>query len=123
MLRDRRAYDGVLNSYSSAIAPFNRFALDGEGRMKVQNKTAHLYRYWDASAFAEYLYSCVTHCGNGEDCRHADRRASLLVRLIIQNKGKLSQSKRKMFPKITNKELARIETAVDLASEQRTEDA
>jgi hypothetical protein len=137
MLRDRRAYDRVLNSYSAGIMPFIRFHIGPDGWLKVQNKTAHLYRYWDATAFAEYLYLCVTQAVR-HDLREEigflqafdraigmtmsivdmpDRRASLLVRLILQNKGKLSQAKRKTFPEITREELAKIERAVALSSE------
>jgi hypothetical protein len=41
-----------------------------------------------------------------------DKRASLLARLIMQNKGKLAKSKRDLFSEITDDELARIEQAV-----------
>ena len=41
-----------------------------------------------------------------------DRRASLLVRLILQNKGKLSRAKREQFTELTDDELLAIEAAV-----------
>jgi hypothetical protein len=41
-----------------------------------------------------------------------NRRASLLVRLILQNKGKLSKGKRAAFSEITDQEIDRIEKAV-----------
>jgi hypothetical protein len=41
-----------------------------------------------------------------------NRRASLLIRLILQNKGKLSKSKRTAFPEISDQELDQIERAV-----------
>jgi len=41
-----------------------------------------------------------------------DRRASLLVRLIMQNKGGLAKNKRDMFSEITDEELARIEKSI-----------
>jgi len=41
-----------------------------------------------------------------------DKRASLLARLIMQNKGKLAESKRDLFSEITDDELARMEQAV-----------
>jgi len=41
-----------------------------------------------------------------------DRRASLLVRLILQNHGKLSRGKRPTFAEIKDDELHRIEDAV-----------
>jgi hypothetical protein len=41
-----------------------------------------------------------------------NRRASLLVRLILQNKGKLPKGKRTSFFEITDQEIDRIEKAV-----------
>ena len=41
-----------------------------------------------------------------------DRRASLLVRLILQNKGRLSQAKRATFSELNDDELSAIEAAV-----------
>ena len=130
MLRDRRAYDQVLHSYSSSIMPFINYSLDG--RMTVHNETAHLYRFWDATLFAEYLYSCVEQAIR-YDLREEigflrvfdeavqrtmnivdmpDRRASLLVRLILQNKGTLAKGRRKEFSELTDKEISAIESAV-----------
>lgn len=133
MLRERAAYDRVLESYSSAVLPFAEFNLDERGEMTVENETGDLYRYWDATRFAEFLYACV-----GETLRRdlreelgflkifdralqavmnvvdmPDRRASLLVRLIMQNRGMLSKNKReKEFPELTGAEIARIEKAI-----------
>ena len=41
-----------------------------------------------------------------------DRRASLLVRLILQNNGRLSQTKRSSFPELKDEEISAIEEAV-----------
>jgi hypothetical protein len=132
MLRDRLAYDQVLEGFSGSIMPFIQYDLDLEHGMGVQNNTAHLYRYFDATAQAEYLYRCI------EETVHHDlrdeigflavfdaalqatlnivdmpnRRASLLVRLILQNKGTLSKGKRVAFSEITDQEIDRIEKAV-----------
>jgi hypothetical protein len=132
MLRDRLAYDQVLEGFSASIMPFIQYDLDLEHGMTVKNDTAQLYRYFDATAQAEYLYRCI------EETIHRDlrdeigflavfdaalratlnivdmpnRRAALLVRLILQNKGKLSKGKRTSFAEITDQEVDRIETAV-----------
>jgi hypothetical protein len=109
--------------------PFIKYSLNG--RMTVHNETAHLYRFWDATLFAEYLYSCVEQA-----IRHdlqeeigflrvfddavqrtmnivdmPDRRASLLVRLILQNKGKLARGRRKDFSELSEAEIETIESA------------
>ena len=132
MLRDRLAYDQVLEGFSASIMPFIQYDLDLEHGMTVKNDTARLYRYFDATAQAEYLYRCI------EETIHRDlrdeigflavfdaalratlnivdmpnRRAALLVRLVLQNKGKLSKGKRTTFAEITDQEVDRIETAV-----------
>src|SRR5207244_13588501 len=76
---------------------------------------------------AEYLYECVAETIE-KDLREEigfiqkhdraldetkeivdmpDKRASLLVRLIMQNKGRLAKNKRDMFSEVTDEELAR----------------
>jgi Fic family protein len=132
MLRDRRAYDRVLNSYSGSVMPFVKYTFDGGGRMTVANETADLYRYWDATAFAEYLYVAVEQAIQHDlreeiDFLHLfdmamrrtmdivdmpDRRASLLVRLIMQNKGTLARGRRDDFGEISDHELKAIEEAI-----------
>ncbi len=132
MLRDRAAYDHVLERYSSSVFPFIDFDLDLERGMTVHNDTAHLYRFFDATPHAEYLYHCIEETirrdlreeisflalfdaavrGVLEIVDMPDRRASLLVRLILQNKGKLSSAKRASFAEINDDELQRIERVV-----------
>jgi hypothetical protein len=132
MLRDRRRYDQVLEDFSQSISPFIDYDLNQEGSLLVNNETAHLYRFWDATAFAEYLYDCVAETihtdlkqeigflkvfdasirATMEVVDMPDRRASLLVRLILQNKGRLSQAKRATFSELSDEEIAAIEAAV-----------
>jgi Fic family protein len=57
MLRNRLAYDQVLEHFSSSIMPFIRYDLDPEHGMTVHSDTARLYRYFDATVQAEYLLS------------------------------------------------------------------
>jgi Fic/DOC family len=132
MLRDRLAYDKALGRFSSSIMPFIRYELDAEKGMTVSNDTVRLYRYFDLTAQAEYLYQCI------EETIHRDlrdeigflavfdaamravfnivdmpnRRASLLIKLILQNKGKLSNGKRDTFSEISDPEIERIEKSV-----------
>jgi hypothetical protein len=100
--------------------------------MTVHNQTAGLYRYFDATAQAEYLYKCIEETIH-HDLRDEigfltvfdaalravlnivdmpDRRASLLIRMILQNKGKISKGKRASFSEITDQEIEQIERAV-----------
>ena len=132
MLRERREYDQVLEQYSSSILPLIDYYLDPKGEMTVQNDTANLYRYWDATPFAEFLYHCVAETVNRDLVEELgflqifdsamqavkeivdmpDRKASLLVRFILQNRGSLSQNKRKDFMELTDEEISMIETSI-----------
>lgn len=132
MLRDLARYDKALNAFSGKIAPFIEYRMDDAQRMTVLNETKSFYPYFDATEQAEYLYQCVAETIE-KDLREEigfivkydraldetkeivdmpDKRASLLVRLIMQNKGKLAKSKRDLFSEITDDELARIEQAI-----------
>jgi len=50
-----------------------------------------------------------------------NQRAALLVRLIHQNKGKLSKGKRQMFTELTDEEIGRIESAIRTANKEAEE--
>jgi hypothetical protein len=132
MLRDRLAYDQVLERFSGSIMPFIRYDLDPLPGMTVHNDTASLFRYFDATPEAEYLYRCIEETIR-RDLRDEigfiavfdaalravlnivdmpNRRASLLIKLILQNKGKLSKDKRTAFAEISDEEIDQIESAV-----------
>ena len=60
MLRDVTRYTAVLDTVSQSIRPFINFTLDDERADDcAHNDTADLYRYFDATPHAEYLYSCI----------------------------------------------------------------
>jgi len=132
MLRHRVAYDQALERFSTSAMPFINYELDAQRGLNVSNDTARLYRYFDATPQAEYLYQCIEETIRS-DLRDEigflsvfdaalravldivdmpNRRASLLIRLILQNKGRLSKGKRDSFSEINDSELAQIEQAV-----------
>lgn len=132
MMRDRKRYDEVLEGFSQSVSPYIDYEMHPDGPMVVNNQTAHLYKFWDATTFAEYLYDCVAETIR-TDLREEigflkifdaairatmdivdmpDRRAALLVRLILQNNGQLSQTKRATFPELKDEEISAIEQAV-----------
>src|SRR5262249_46466946 len=137
MLRDMAAYDRVLESFSGAIYPFIQYTMDAEQRMTVINDTADLYRYFDATREAEYLFDCIADT-IGRDLKTEldflkffdaavkavmdivdmpNQRAALLVRLIHQNKGRLSKGKRPLFAELTNEEIGKIKSAIKTANQ------
>jgi len=132
MLRERRAYDAVLERFSKPMAPFIDYRLDGEARMEVTSDTLDLYRFWDATPFAEYLYGTIEETVRRDLAEELaflrkfdlavrrtmeivdmpDRRASMLVRYILQNQNTLARSRRSQWNELTDPEIAAIERAV-----------
>lgn len=136
ILRDRQGYDRALERFSQPILPFIDWRWLGTARLAVENDTSHLYRFFDATAFAEYLHDKVAETVR-RDMREEiefiavfdrafdavrgivempDRRASLLVRLCLQNQGRLAASKRRLFPELSDDEVAAMEAAVRRAA-------
>ena len=132
ILRDRRGYDDVLQTFSRPILEFIQWHWTAEREIVVGNETADLYRYYDATVFAEYLYDRVADTVRRdleeelefiavfdrafeavrEIVDMPDRRASLFVRLCMQNGGRLSAAKRPRFPELDDAEVAAMEAAV-----------
>lgn len=129
MLRSPKAYDAALNAFSSGIMPLIEYEMDDQQRLTVLNGTDKLYRYYDATSQAEYLYEAVAETIH-KDIREEieflevfdkamaavrsivdmpDARASSLVRFILQNHGTLSAKKRRQFPELHDEEVAAIE--------------
>ena len=132
ILRDRRSYDDVLQTFSRPILEFIQWHWTAEREIVVGNETADLYRYYDATVFAEYLYDRVADTVRRdleeelefiavfdrafeavrEIVDMPDRRASLFVRLCMQNGGRLSAAKRPRFSELDDAEVAAMEAAV-----------
>lgn len=132
MLRDPKAYDAALNAFSAKIMPKIEYDMDEQQQVAVLNKTDRVYRYYDATAQAEYLYEAVAETIR-KDLREEieflevfdkamiaaqkivdmpNARASLLVRLILQNHGTLSAKKRRQFAELSDEEVTKIEEAI-----------
>jgi hypothetical protein len=126
-------YRGTLQGHSGPLMPFIEWRTTPERNVEVTDDTADLYRYYDCTEEAEFLYSCVRRTVD-EDLpreieylrRHdeairrimdavemPDRIAEDLVRFIRQNKGTLSKKRRKgQFQKLREDEVALIEGIV-----------
>ncbi|MFS0772632.1 Fic family protein [Sphingomonas sp. 1P08PE] len=135
--RDQKAYDDVLGSFSSRLFKHIDWhwiagASATEREILVDNDTADLYRYFDATLFAEYLHDRVAetvHTDLRKELNYVaifdrafeaireivdmpDRRASLFIRLCLQNAGRLSGAKREQFTELTDAEIVAMEHAV-----------
>jgi Fic family protein len=132
IVRDRKGYDAALETFSRAILPHIDWAWTPEKEIEVENDTADLYRYFDATTLAEFLFAKVIETVR-KDLKEElsfvavydaalqavreivdmpDRTASLFVRLVMQNGGSLSASKRGQFPELSDPEVASLEAAI-----------
>jgi hypothetical protein len=127
-------YRKVLEGYSRRLLPLIKWKPTKDGNVEVLNDTADFYRYFDATAQAEFLYGCVRKTVEEDLPEEAgylqrydafksrieaivdmpDRTMDLLFRMLRQNKGRLSKRAReKEFVKLTVDEIRRIEQAFD----------
>lgn len=137
MLRDLGAYDRVLEAFSRPLSKIIEYDMDNEQSITVLGETADLYRFFDATVQAEYLFDCIEDTIGRDLKRELDflkffdasmktvlaivdmpnQRAALLIKLIHQNKGKLSKAKRDTFSELNDEEIVKIEAVIREAAE------
>jgi len=126
-------YRTTLQSHSGPLVPFIEWRPTPGRNVEVLNDTADLYRYFDCTQAAEFLYACVTRTVEqdlpkeiGYLRRHdqaigrimntvemSDRLAENLVMFIRENDGRLSKRRRENeFRRLTDKEVALLEGIV-----------
>lgn len=133
------AYQSVLQGHSGPLMEFIEWRALPTGNVDILNDTADLYRYYDCTTEAEFLYECVLRTID-EDLpkeidylmRHdqamtaimnvvemPDRMAEDLIMFIRQNEGKLAKRRRERDPinKLTDKEVSLVEGIVSEAFE------
>ena len=137
IVRNLPEYDSVLQSFSKPLSRYIDWHWTPDLELVVDNDTADQYRYFDATRFAEYLFDRVEDTLR-EDLREElnfvaifdkafsavrqvvempDRRASLFVRLCMQNGGRLSARKRQQFSELSDAEVSAMEAGVRAAIE------
>lgn len=125
-------YLDTLKAHSAPLMDFIEWRPTDRQNVQVLNDTADLYRYFDCTAAAEFLYSCVRRAVERDLPRAADhlrrhdeaaRRitemidmpdhlARSLILFTRRNDGALSKRKRKRFPSLTDAEARAVEKAV-----------
>jgi hypothetical protein len=127
------SYREALRRYSGPLMQFIQWRPTEKLNVQVLNDTGDLYRYFDVTDLAVFLYECVLHTvehdlpdeieylrGYDEARRHIqdmvempDILAGQLIGFIRQNGGRLSKKRRNSeFAKLTDEEVAAIETVV-----------
>jgi len=126
-------YQTTLQNHSGPLMDLIEWRGTASYNVEVLNQTADLYRYFDCTDAAEFLYACVQHTvehdlpeeidylrKHDEAIRRMtdfvdmpDRLAQNLVLFIRQNSGNLPKRRRhKEFEALTDKEVASLERIV-----------
>jgi hypothetical protein len=126
-------YRATLQGHSGSLMPFIEWRPTLERNVEVLNQTADLYRYFDCTEEAEFLYACVRRTVEQDLPREIDylrrhdeairrimdavempdRIAENLVMFIRQNNGTLSKRRRDgEFKKLRDDEVILIESIV-----------
>ncbi|MCO6510061.1 MAG: Fic family protein [Aridibacter famidurans] len=107
-------YQDVLETFSEPRLDLIEWETDPGHNVRIVNETADLYRYFDLTPQAEFLYECIEETVTRvipEELAYLEKydrlfgvisgvaslpntKADLLIKLLIQNRGKLSQRKR-----------------------------
>lgn len=127
-------YRSVLESYSQPRLNFIKWKPTELGNIAVLNETADLYRYFDATEQAEFLYQCILetidrslpdeidYLKKYDEMKRfvtntidmPDRVFELLIRFLNQGNGKLSKrARQKEFSALTEAEIEKIEFKYD----------
>ena len=128
-----RTYDATLKRFSRPLLSLIDWRLvPPDDKMIVTGQTDHLYRYFDATPQAEFLYDKIgetihkdlreeleflgaydeAYSGVRAVVDMPNKKISLFVRLSMQNEGKLPKGRRKLFAELTNREIAAMEVVV-----------
>ena len=127
------AYRTTLQSHTAPLMQYIDWRPTAKRNVEVLNETADLYRYFDATEAAEFLFSCVTRTVERDLPREIDylRRhdearqkimnvvempdqvAEDLIRFIRQNDGRLPKKRlRREFKVLTDEEAISIEEII-----------
>ena len=130
ILRRLDDYRRVLESYSAPLRSYVDWRATENGNVEVLNETADYYRYFDATAHAEFLYEAVAQtvehdlpdevrfleafdrfaAGVKEIVEMPDRQVERLRGFLQQGGGRLSKRAREQeFAALTDAEAERIE--------------
>jgi len=131
-------YRRTLQAHSGPLMNFIEWTPTPDRNVEVLNDTADLYRYFDATEAAEFLYECVWRTVEKDLPREIeylrrhdealrrimdtvempDRLAENFLMFARQNKGKLPKRRRtNEFIKLTDKEVGMLEAVVHEAFE------
>ncbi len=124
-------YQKVLESYSHPLLDLIEWKTTSDNNVEVLNDTIDLYRYFDATRLAEFLYDCVHDTIINiipnevkylkrydefkrfvdDEFEMPDKMVALLVRFLEQGDGKISKrARQKEFALLEDQEISVIES-------------
>ena len=124
-------YQKVLQLFSKPRLGLVKWKSTFQGNVEVINETIDLYRYFDATKQAEFLYSCIKetiektlpeeidYLNKHDEMKRflnnfldmPDRLMDLMIRFLIQTNGRFSKrAKNKEFSALTEEEISMIES-------------
>ena len=134
MLRDPRAYDKILESFSKPLAKLiSHYQLNEKGEMTVLQNTEDYYKFIDFTVIAEYLFQCVertVHIDFEAELHFLsrydkikssikqiidmpDQQIDLFIKCVRQNNGALSERKKHShFEMLTKEEIEQMEAVI-----------
>lgn len=134
VMQDRiEDYQGVLQSHSGPLMGFIEWRATVDRNIVVTNDTADLYRYYDCTEVAEFLYACVQRTVEEDLPREIvylqqhdealrrimnavempDRLAGDFIMFVRQNEGSLPKRRRtREFGALTDSEVSELEAIV-----------
>jgi len=131
-------YQKILQNHSGALMPFIEWEPTREHNVEITNDTADLYRYFDGTGSAEFLYECIkkvveidlpreiayliahdeAETNIMEYVEMPNSMAQQLILFVRQNDGTLSKKRRtRELKKLSDKEVAAIEAIITEAYE------
>ncbi len=136
MLKWIGQYRNILQSHSSPLMNFIQWVPTMRGNVEVRNDTADLYRYFDCTEAAEFLYRCVEEALENDVPHEIDylkrhdqamthimhsvempnRMAEDFIMFMRQNNWKLPiKRRREEFAKLTDTEAEILQVIVQKA--------
>jgi len=132
IVRDQKSYDAALETFSLPAMHLIDWEMNNAQQVVVNSETAALYRYFDATELTEYLYGKIAetiridfreeldfvvvydkaYSAVRDVIDMPDRRASMFVNFVLQNKGSLSKRKRSLFEELSDEDIHHLELAI-----------
>lgn len=132
LLRHPQRYDAVLESFSRRLMLHLNFSFSPAGELLIDQETASFYRYIDCTFIVEECFDFVREALTAEllpELDHLalwdellpklhrvvnmpDQQVQRFARIVLDNNGKLSAAKRRLFAELSDEEISALETII-----------